>query len=193
MAPDLAAKRLEILNATVPTARRVAMLYNVAIPPSEVALKEMKEAAERLQLELRPVPIRATGVPVGERSAEGFDDALRMIATEKADSLAVFSDPVTHRHQTIIVRFADEHHLPTLYADRGFVDAGGLISYGPNYPDMFRRGAYFVDRILRGVKPADLPVEQPSKFELVLNLKTAKALGLDVPPSLLIRATEVIE
>jgi putative tryptophan/tyrosine transport system substrate-binding protein len=193
MAPELAAKRLETLKDVAPGASRIGMLYNAAIAPAEVALKEMAEAAARLRIVLRPVPIRATGMPAGAASAPGFDEALQTIATEQVDGLLVFADPLTHLHGVIIVRFMTEHRLPALYAGREFVDAGGLISYGPNYPGMFRRGAYFVDRILRGSKPADLPVEQPTKFELVINLKTAKALGLTIPESFLLRADEVIE
>jgi putative ABC transport system substrate-binding protein len=181
------------LKAAAPEARRVGMLFNAAIPPTEVALKQIAEAGGRIAAEVRPIPISATGMPSGGQGAPGFDNALRMIVAEDADSLLVFADPVTHFHQAFIVRFAAEHHLPALYAGREFVDAGGLMSYGPNYPAMFERGAYFVDRILLGLSAAALPIEQPTKFELVINLKTAKALGLDVPPSLLARADEVIE
>jgi putative ABC transport system substrate-binding protein len=193
IAPELAAKRLEILKDIAPAASRIGVLYNAAIPPAEVALKEMTVASALLRVVLRPVPIRATGMPAGAASSTGFDEALQTIITEQIDGLVVFADPLTHLHAAIIVRFMTEHRLPALYAGREFVDAGGLISYGPNYPGMFRRGAYFVDRILRGSKPADLPVELPTKFELVINLKTAKALGLDVPLQLQQRADEVIE
>jgi putative ABC transport system substrate-binding protein len=193
IAPELAAKRLEILKDIAPAVSRVGMLYNAAVPPAEVALKEMWEASALLGVVLRPVPIRATGMPVGAASARGFDEALQTIVTEQIDGLVVFADPLTHQHVAIIVGFMTEHRLPALYAGREFVDAGGLISYGPNYPGMFRRGAYFVDRILRGSKPADLPVELPTKLELVINLKAAKTLGLPVPPTQLARADEVIE
>jgi putative ABC transport system substrate-binding protein len=193
MAPDLASKRLEILKVAAPGAQRGGMLFNAAIPPTEVALKQMAEAGGRLAVEVRPIPVRAVGMPAGERSAPGFDDALRMIVAEGADSLLVFADPMTHLHQAFIVRFAEEHRLPALYAGREFVDAGGFISYGPNYPAMFQRGAYFVDRILSGANAAALPIEQPTKFELVINLKAAKALGLTLPPDLLATADEVIE
>jgi putative tryptophan/tyrosine transport system substrate-binding protein len=193
ISPELAAKRLEILKDIAPAVSRVGMLYNAAVPPAEVALKEMLEASALLGVVLRPVPIRATGMPAGAASAHGFDEALQTIVTDQIDGLVVFADPLTHVHAAIIVGFMTEHRLPALYAGREFVDAGGLISYGPNYPGMFRRGAYFVDRILRGSKPSDLPVELPTKFELVINLKTAKVLGLPVPPTLLARADEVIE
>ena len=105
----------------------------------------------------------------------------------------VFADPLTFSHQQLIVDFAAKTRIVAMFAAREFVDIGGLMSYGPSYPGMFRRGAYYVDRILRGTKPADLPVEQPTKFELVINLKTAKALGLMIPPTMLARADEVIE
>ncbi len=193
IAPELAAKRLEILKDIAPAVSRVGMLYNAAVPPAEVALEEMLEASALLGVVLRPLPIRATGMPAGAASAPGFDEALQTIVTEQIDGLVIFADPLTHQHAAIIVGFMTEHRLPALYAGREFVDAGGLISYGPNYPGMFRRGAYFVDRILRGSKPADLPVELPTKLELVINLKTAKALGLPVPAAQLARADEVIE
>jgi putative ABC transport system substrate-binding protein len=184
MAPDLAAKRLETLLEAAHGVTRVAMLFNIAIPPPEVALKEMADAAARLGVGLQPASIRG---------ADGFDQTFAAIQHEKADGLIVFADPLTHSHQDMIVGFAAERRLPTLYAGREFVDAGGLLSYGPNYPGMFRRGASYVDRILKGAKPTDLPVEQPTKFELVINLKTAKGLGREVPPTLLARADEVIE
>jgi putative ABC transport system substrate-binding protein len=193
MAPDLASKRLETLKAVTPGTKRVAMLFNAAIPPTEVALKQMAEAAGQLGIGLRPIPIHTTGMPVSGQSAPGFDDALRMIIAEDADSLLVFADPVTHMHQSFIVGFAAERRLPALYAGREFVDAGGLISYGPNYPAMFQRGAYFVDRILRSTAATDLPIEQPTRFELVINFKTAQALGLGIPQTLIATADEVIE
>jgi putative tryptophan/tyrosine transport system substrate-binding protein len=193
ISPELAAKRLEILKDIAPAVSRVGMLYNAAVPPAEVALKEMREASALLGVVLSPVPIHATGMPAGAASARGFDEALQSVIAERIDGLVVFADPLTHLHVAIIVGFMTEHRLPALYAGREFVDAGGLISYGPNYPGMFRRGAYFVDRILRGSQPADLPVELPTKLELVINLKAAKTLGLGVPPGLLTSADEVIE
>jgi len=183
MASDLAAKRVQILKEAAPKVTRVGSLFNAAILPSEVALKEMVDAAAALGLRFEAVPVRGP---------EGFTDALAAIR-ERADGLVVFADPLTNGHQALIVNFAAEAHIAALYANREFVDAGGLLSYGPNYPGLFRSGANYVDRILRGVKPADLPIEQPTKFELVINLRTAKALGLTIPQSLLARADEVIE
>ena len=184
MAPDLAAKQLEILHEAVPTATRISMLFNAALPPSEIALKEMIAVAARFGIELLPTPIRGTG---------SLDEALGQLDRTAANGILVFADPLTHSHAKVIVAFAAARRLPVLYANRIFVDAGGLLSYGPNYRDMFRRGAYYVDKILKGTKPADLPVEQPTKFDLVINLKTAKACDLTIPSSILARADEVIE
>ena len=183
MASDLAGKRVQILKEAAPKVTRVGSLFNAAILPPEVALKEMVDAAAALGLRFEAVPVRGP---------EGFTDALAAIR-ERADGLVVFADPLTNGHQALIVNFAADAHIAALYANREFVDAGGLLSYGPNYPGLFRSGANYVDRILRGVKPADLPIEQPTKFELVINLRTAKALPLTIPQSLLARADEVIE
>jgi putative ABC transport system substrate-binding protein len=184
IAPDLAAKRLEILKETAPKIYRVLILFNATIPPAEVAMKEMTVAAPVLGLQVQSVPVQGP---------TGFDDAFGMVTRDHAEGLVVFADPLTFSHQQLIVDFAAKTRIAAMFAAREFVDIGGLMSYGPSYPGMFGRGAYYVDRILRGTKPADLPVEQPTKFELVINLKTAKALGLEVPPSLLTRADEVIE
>jgi len=143
----------------------------------------MVDTAAKLGLWVEAVPVRGP---------QGFADAFAAIR-ERADGLVVFADPLTNSHQASIVNFAAEAHIAALYANREFVDVGGLLSYGPNYPGLFRRGANYVDRILRGAKPADLPIEQPTKFELVINLRTAKALGLTISQSLLVRADEVIE
>jgi putative ABC transport system substrate-binding protein len=184
IAPDLAAKRLEILKEAAPKIDRVLILFNSTIPPAEVAMKEMTAAAPMLGLQVQSVPVQGP---------TGFDDAFGIVTRDHAGGLVVFADPLTFSHQQLIVDFAAKTHIAAMFAAREFVDIGGLMSYGPSYPGMFRRGAYYVDRILRGTKPADLPVEQPTKFELVVNLKTAKALGLEVPPTLLARADEVIE
>ena len=184
VAPDLATKRLQILKETAPTVSRIAILFNAAIPPTEVAMKEMTAAAPALGVQIRSVPVDGL---------EALEDAFAAITREGGDGLLVFADPLTHAQEERIVGFAVKIGIPALFADRTFVDVGGLISYGPSYPGMFRRGAYYVDRILRGAKPGDIPVEQPTKFELVINLKAARALGLTVPPTLLARADEVIE
>ena len=184
VAPDLAAKRLEMLKAALPRVSRVAILFNAAIPPAEVAMREMTAAATVLGLHVQSVPVQGS---------KGFDDAFGTIARERADGLVVFADPLTFSHQDLVVNFAARTRIAALFAAKEFVDIGGLMSYGPSYPGMFRRAAGYVDRILKGAKPADLPVEQPTTFELVINLKTAKALGLTIPPSLLQRADQVIE
>lgn len=135
------------------------------------------------------IQIHAVAVQV----PNGFDEAFGSITRESVDGLVVFADPLTHSHQDEIVNFTTKNRIAALFAGREFVDIGGLISYGPSYPGMFHRGAYYVDRILKGTKPADLPVEQPTKLELVINLKTAKALGITIPPSILALADDVIE
>jgi ABC-type uncharacterized transport system substrate-binding protein len=184
VAPDLAAKRLEMLKAALPRVSRVAMLFNAAIPPAEVAMRELTAAATVLGLQVQSVSVQGPN---------GFDDAFATITRERADGLVVFADPLTFSHQELIVNFSVRTRIAALFAAKEFVDIGGLMSYGPSYPGMFRRAAGYVDKILKGAKPADLPVEQPTTFELVINLKTAKALGLTIRPSLLHRADQVIE
>ena len=184
IAPDLAAKRLEMLKEAAPKTSRVAVLFNAAIPPAEIAMKELQAAAQVLGLQIQSVAVQGP---------KGFEEAFGTIAQDRADGLIVFPDPLTFTNQELIANFAAKSRVSSLYGAKEFVEIGGLMSYGPSYPGMFRRGAYYVDRILKGAKPADLPVEQPTKFELVINLKTAKALGLTIPPSLLSRADEVIQ
>jgi putative ABC transport system substrate-binding protein len=184
VAPDLAAKRLEMLKGAAAKVSRVAILFNAAIPPAEVAMKEMTAAAAVLGLQVQSVSVQ--GPP-------GFDDAFGAVTRQRADGLVVFADPLTFSHQELIVNFAAKTRIAALFAAKEFVDTGGLMSYGPSYPGMFRRAATYVDKILKGAKPGDLPIEQPTKFELVISLKTAKALGLTISPSLLQRADQVIE
>ena len=147
-------------------------------------MKEMTAAAAVLGLQVQSVSVQ--GPP-------GFDDAFGAVTRQRADGLVVFADPLTFSHQELIVNFAATTRIAALFAAKEFVDTGGLMSYGPSYPGMFRRAATYVDKILKGAKPGDLPIEQPTTFELVVNLKTAKALGLTIPPSLLQRADQVIE
>jgi putative tryptophan/tyrosine transport system substrate-binding protein len=130
---------------------------------------------------------------VAVQSPQGFDNAFDAIAQQHADAFIVFPDPLTFSNSDIIVKFADKSRRPALYGAQEFVKAGGLMSYGPSYPSMFRRGAYYVDRILRGTKPADLPVEQPMQFDFVINLNAAKHIGLNIPQSVLFRADRVIK
>jgi ABC-type uncharacterized transport system substrate-binding protein len=184
IAPDLATKRLALLKEAVPTASRVAVLWYSAIPPAEVALKELHAAASdlRIGLQLMQVP-----------DSDGLNGALGAVARERIDALFVFPDPLTFNNSELIARSANNNGVPAMFGAREFVDMGGLMSYGPSYPIMFRRAGHYAGRILKGTKPADLPIEQPTRFELVINLKTAKALGIEVPATLLARADEVIE
>jgi putative ABC transport system substrate-binding protein len=180
---DLAGKRVELLREIVPNLRRFAIMANVGVPDIAAETHEIQAVARTLSLDVATVEIR---------QAEDIAPAFETLKPG-TEALFVVGDPLTFTNRTIINTLAQRARLPTMYSMRGFVAAGGLISYGPNYADMFRRGAELVDKILRGTKPADIPVEQPTKFDLIINMKTAKALGLEVPPSLLARADEVIE
>ena len=184
IAPELAAKRLALLKETAPGIARVAVLFNAAIPPAEIALRELQAAARVIGVQVQSVPVQGP---------TGLDEAFRVIVQERIEGVIVFPDPLTFSNQNRIIGLAATSRVPVMYGAREFAEAGGLISYGPSYPAMFRRGAYYVDRILKGVKPADLPVEQPTTFELVINLKTAKDLRLTMPPEMLVRADRVIE
>jgi putative ABC transport system substrate-binding protein len=184
IAPELAAKRLALLKEAVPAMVRVAVLSNAAIPPAEIAMREMEAAAKVLGVQIQSVPIQGV---------KGIEQAFAEVARQHADGIVVFPDPLTFSNEVAITGFALKNRIPALYGAMEFVQAGGLMSYGPSYPEMFRRGANYVDRILKGAKPGDLPIEQPTRFEFVLNLKTAKALGLTIPQSVLLRADRVIE
>jgi len=180
---DIAGKRLELLREVFATVRRLAILANVDSPPAVLDMREVQVAARTLGIEAATFEIRRA-----EDIAPAFE-ALQ----GRADALYVCGDPLVNANRIQIGSLALGARLPGMYVAREFVEAGGLMSYGPNYPGLFRRAGDYVDRILRGAKPADLPVEQPTKFDLVINLKTAKALGLDVSLSLQQRADEVIE
>ncbi len=180
---DLGGKRLEFLREVFATLRRLAIMANVGSPVAVLDMLEVQEAARTLGLEVATFEIRRA-----EDIAPAFE-----AFQGRADALYVCSDPLVNTNRIHIGTLALAARLPTMYVAREFVEAGGLMSYGPNYPVLFRRAAEFVDKVLRGTKPADIPVEQPTKFELVINLKTAKALGLTVPSTLLARADEVIE
>jgi putative tryptophan/tyrosine transport system substrate-binding protein len=183
LANELVGKRLELLREIVPGLRRVAIMGNVANPYMTLELGEVQAAARTLGLETITLEIRRA-----QDLAPAFE-ALK----SRADALYVCTDALTNTHRIRINIAALGERLPTMHGSRDFVEAGGLMSYGPNFPDMFRRTADYVDKILRGAKPGDLPVEQPTKFDLVVNLTTAKALRLDVPATLLTRTDEVIE
>ena len=180
---DVAAKRLELLREVVPGLQRLAIWANAGSPSNVVEMAEVAATARTLGLEVATPEIRRA-----EDIAFVFE-ALK----GRAEALYVCADPLVTSNRTRINILAVGARLPTMHGTRDMVEAGGLMSYGPNFPNLFRRAADFVDRILRGAKPAEIPVEQPTKFDLVINLTTAKALGLDVPPALLARADEVIE
>jgi putative ABC transport system substrate-binding protein len=183
MVTDLASKRLELLREVVPSLRRLAILANIGNPAVVLEMREVQSVAGAVGLELVIFEIRQS-----KDIAAAFDTLKSGV-----DALYVCTDPVAFTNVIPINVLAAAARVPTMHARREYVEAGGLMSYGPNLPDMFRRAGDYVDKILRGAKPADLPVEQPSKFELVINLTTAKALGLDVPFLLQQRADEVIE
>jgi ABC-type uncharacterized transport system substrate-binding protein len=177
-------KQLALLKEAVPKVRRVAVLWNPAIPTLAFAIGEVKVAARSLGLQLQLLEARRPN---------DFDSAFAAMARERAGALLVITDSVFSTHRIRLVGLAAKSRLPAIYTNRQPVEVGGLMSYGPSFSDLWRRGAGYVDKILKGAKPADLPVEQPTTFELVINLKTAKALGLTVPLSLLGRADEVIQ
>jgi putative tryptophan/tyrosine transport system substrate-binding protein len=180
---DLAAKRLELLREVVPGLRRLAILANVGGPAVVLDMREVEAAARTLGLEVIASEIRR-----GEDIVPAFE-----ALNGRADALYVCIDPLVNTHRIRINTLALAARLPTMHAYREYVEAGGLMSYGANLPDLWRRAADLVDKVLRGGKPGDIPVEQPTKFDLIVNLTTAKALGLDVPATLLARADEVIE
>jgi putative tryptophan/tyrosine transport system substrate-binding protein len=181
--PDLVGKRLELLKDVVPGLSQVVVLWNPANPANASVWQETQAAARALGLRLHAQDVR------GPQDVEG---AFAYTVEAHPDALLVLGDALLGMHRHQIAAFATQHRLPTMYGRRDYVEAGGLMSYGADFRDHFRRTATFVDKILQGAKPADLPVEQPMQFELVINLKTAQALGLTIPPTLLFQATEVI-
>jgi putative tryptophan/tyrosine transport system substrate-binding protein len=184
MAPDLGGKRLELLKEVLPRLARVAVLWNAANPYSALVFKETQAAGRTLGIEVQSLEVRAP---------DDFDGAFEAARQQRPDALITVEDPLTVNHRQRVADFTAGQQLPSLHGVREFAAAGGLMSYGASLADLIRRAAGYVDKILRGAKPADLPVQQPSKFEFVINLKTAKALGLEIPPSVLARADEVIE
>jgi putative ABC transport system substrate-binding protein len=182
--PEVSGKRLELLKEAVPALSRVAVLWNAANPYKPFDLKEVEAVADALRVGVNAFPVR---------EPKDFDDAFKAAVKSRAGGLITLEDPFTIAHRTRIVDLALRHRLPAVYAVRPFVEAGGLMSYGPDRADQNRRAAAFVDKILKGAKPADLPVERPTKFDLVINMKTAKALGMKISPSLLLRADQVLE
>ena len=178
---EILSKRLELLKEASPKISRVGILTN-----------RSNEARVLDAVAPNAQALRLTFLPVDVRSPSDFDGAFAVLIRERVDALTAIDNPLNGEHRGSIVSFAAGNRLPTVFGDRAFVDAGGLMSYGISFADLFRRLPTYMDKILRGAKPADLPVEQPTKFELVINLKTAKALGLTIPASLLLRADEAI-
>jgi putative ABC transport system substrate-binding protein len=181
LSPDTAGKRLELLREIVPGIRRLAVMVNLGFPGAVQEASDAHAAASALGLEVVKLEIRRP------------QDIASSLESLKADALYVTSDALFNANRIRINTFTLSARLPTIYPFREHVEAGGLISYGVNIPDLFRRAAGYVDKILRGAKPGDIPVEQPTKFDLVINLTTAKALGLKIPESFLMRADQVIE
>jgi putative ABC transport system substrate-binding protein len=182
--PDISAKRLQLLTEAVPTVSHVAVLWNPGSPYHKTLLKEVDAAAPSLRLHLLPIAVQGPGE---------FDGAFSAMAKAQVNALFVADDPMFLTSRTRLLELAAKSRLPTIFAHSGFATSGGFMSYGPNLSERFRLAATYVNKILKGAKPADLPVDQATKLEFVINLKTAKALGLTVPPSLLLRADQVIE
>jgi putative ABC transport system substrate-binding protein len=185
MAAEVIGKSLALLKEAIPNLSRVAVLWN----PSNVVFQGQILRATEVAAQALAVELQICGV----RGPDEIDGAFAAMSDAGAGALLVLPDPMLALHQTRIVDLANKRHLPSMYGLRDHAAVGGLMAYGPNYAQIYRRAAAYVDKILKGTKPADLPVEQPTKFEFVINLKTAKELGLTIPPSLLARADEVIE
>jgi putative tryptophan/tyrosine transport system substrate-binding protein len=182
---ELGGKRLELLKEAVPKVARVAVLYDPAIPSNVLEMKEdLPVAARALGLTIQPREVR---------DADGFEKVFAALTKQRPDGLYVSAGPLMNTNRKRIVGFALKSRLPSMYVRREFVDAGGLMSYGADLADSYRRVAYYVDKILRGAKPADLPVEQPTKFEFIINFKIAQQIGLTIPPNVLARADKVIK
>ncbi|UWU70506.1 ABC transporter substrate-binding protein [Bradyrhizobium sp. NC92] len=181
---EMAAKGLEILVEAQPGTKRVGVLWNLTTPTHARVLSVLEEAAKRKSIDL-------VGAPIS--TADDFNRAFDLMVNEKVASVLVPSSPITNARRRALAELGIKHRLPTMFANRANVEAGGLMSYGPNFNSMYRYVAFFVDKILKGEKPGDLPVEQASKYELVLNLATARLIGADLPSVLIARADEVIE
>jgi putative tryptophan/tyrosine transport system substrate-binding protein len=184
MAPDLSAKRLDILRTLAPGITRFAILWDSSNPGMAERVHETKIAADQSHVLLHTV---------GPRNLDELEAAFAELLNQRPDALLVTTEAFTRQHLGRILDFANRNKIPAMFEDSSFVEAGGLMSYGPSYEEVFRTAAVFVNKILKGAKPGDLPIEQPTKFELVINLKTAKALGVEIPPQLLARADKVIE
>ena len=179
----LAGKRVELLKETFPKVSRMAVLLDPEDPSKIVELKLIQAPAKVLGVNLQPIEVRSSD----------FESAFNAATRERAGALLVLQNGVTNTGRKPIAELATKHRLATMWAESGLMDAGGLMSYGPSYADMFRRSATYVDKILKGAKPGDLPVEQPTRFELIINMKTAKQIGVTIPPNVLARADKVIK
>jgi putative tryptophan/tyrosine transport system substrate-binding protein len=184
MAPDLGGKRLELLKEVVPKVSRVAVLWNQLNPYSANSFKEAQAAGQIMDVDIQSI---------GIKGPEELDAAFEAISSQNPNAAITIEDPLTVDQRQRIVDFVNGRRMPAIYGLREFVDAGGLMAYGASLSDLFRRAASYVDKVLKGAKPADLPVEQPTKFELIINLKAAKTIDLLIPVSMLARADEVIE
>jgi putative ABC transport system substrate-binding protein len=182
-APELSGKRLELLKEVLPNVSRVAVLWQPGGPGSALRAKETEATAPTLGMKVQLI---------GVRGPADFDDAFSAMKKERADALIPLRSPLIGNQVSRIIELAAKNRLPAMYDEREFAEAGGLMFYGTDHVDLFHRAATFVDKILKGAKPADLPVEQPTKFRFVINLKTAKELGLTIPPNVLARADRVI-
>jgi putative ABC transport system substrate-binding protein len=183
LSPELTGKRLELLKETFPKISVVAVLVRGGAPGVTDRLRELESEARALGFKLLVAEVRG---------ANDFAKSFSMVAKERSGALIELPNPLFHANSKRIVEFASKNKLPTIFHSKDFVEAGGLMAYGADFVDLYRRAAYLVDRILKGTKPADLPVEQPTKFEFVINLKTAKQIGLTIPPNVLARADRVI-
>jgi putative ABC transport system substrate-binding protein len=183
MSTELTPKRLQLLKETIPRLSRIAVLWNPATPWHAKVIEDLKAVAPSLSMELSYVSVR---------TPDEIGPAFSAVSRAHAQALYVIGDAFFLTHRMTLLKFASKAGLPTVSGLKQFVDAGALMSYGPNFGDLFRRSAGYVDKILKGAKPGDLPIEQPTKFELVVNLKTARALGITIPESILVRADEVI-
>ncbi len=181
---ELNGKRLEMLKEALPTISRVMLLWNPAWRGEQDRLQVAADAARKLGLHPLPVPVNNVG---------DFESAFKAAAHERADGLLVLRTPLMVANMAQIAKLAAKARLPAVYDEAAYTEAGGFMSYGASLPDLYHRAAYYVDKILKGAKPGDLPIEQPTKFELVINMKTAKALGIKIPNSILLRADRVIE
>lgn len=182
--PELSGKRLQILKQAMPRLSRVAVLWHAANPYKEFDLKEVRAVAEKLSVAVQPLPVRGP---------DDFVGAFQAAAKSGANGLITLDDPFTITHRAKIAELARQHGLPAVYGVRPFMDVGGLMFYGPNRSEQNRRVAFYIDKILKGAKPAELPVERPTRYELAINLNAARAIGFTVPPSLLLRADQVVD